>query len=218
VIRDVTIEAPAGQIVALLGANGAGKSTLLKSITGVIPLTSGSIWLGDTRLDGLSTGKRVEAGLAIVPEGRRVFASQSVASNLMISGWSKRKSDDLSARRNSMYERFPILGARRRRSAGVLSGGEAQMLSIAMALMTDPDVLLLDEPSLGLAPLVVDQVFDHIDQLRRDGKAILLVEQNADRAIEIADRAYVLRLGSIVLDGKGPALAGAPELLAAYLE
>lgn len=217
VLKSVSLVASAGQIVALMGANGAGKSTLLHSIMSLNPIMKGEIWFGDTRLDTLNTGQITEAGLALVPEGRRVFATQTIASNLLISAWPRRKSGDLLERRERMYERFPILGSRRRMHAGTLSGGEAQMLSIAMALMADPKVLLLDEPSLGLAPLVIDQVYEHIQALKEEGRTILLVEQNTDRALRIADEAFVLRLGEIVLQGSGASVAGSPELKAAYL-
>jgi branched-chain amino acid transport system ATP-binding protein len=217
VLKKVSLIAPAGQIVALIGANGAGKSTFLRCIMSLNPIMRGEIWFGDARLDTLNTGQIARAGLALVPEGRRVFASQTIASNLLIGAWPRRKSADLLERRDRMYERFPILGSRRRMHAGTLSGGEAQMLSIAMALMTEPRVLLLDEPSLGLAPLVIDQVYEHIQSLKEEGRTILLVEQNTDRALRIADEAFVLRLGEVVLQGTGASLANSPELKAAYL-
>jgi branched-chain amino acid transport system ATP-binding protein len=217
VLKKVSLIAPAGQIVALIGANGAGKSTFLRCIMSLNPIMRGEIWFGDARLDTLNTGQIARAGLALVPEGRRVFASQTIASNLLIGAWPRRKSADLLERRDWMYERFPILGSRRRMHAGTLSGGEAQMLSIAMALMTEPRVLLLDEPSLGLAPLVIDQVYEHIQSLKEEGRTILLVEQNTDRALRIADEAFVLRLGEVVLQGTGASLANSPELKAAYL-
>jgi branched-chain amino acid transport system ATP-binding protein len=217
VLKNVSLVAPAGQIVALMGANGAGKSTLLSCLMSLNPIMKGEIWFGDRRIDVLKTEQITKGGLALVPEGRRVFATQTIASNLLISSWPRRKSGDLLELREQMYQRFPILGLRRRMRAGTLSGGEAQMLSIAMALMTEPKVLLLDEPSLGLAPLVIDQVYEHIQSLKEEGKTILLVEQNTDRALHIADQAYVLRLGEVVLNGSGASLADSPELRAAYL-
>lgn len=217
VLKEVSLTASAGQVVALIGSNGAGKSTFLHCIMSLSPIMKGEIWFGETRLDTLSTEQITRTGLALVPEGRRVFASQTIASNLLIGAWARRKSADLLERRERMYDRFPILGSRRRMLAGTLSGGEAQMLSIAMALMTEPAVLLLDEPSLGLAPLIIDQVYEHIQALRDEGKTILLVEQNTDRALRIADEAFVLRLGEIVLHGTGASLADSAELKAAYL-
>jgi branched-chain amino acid transport system ATP-binding protein len=218
VLEDIDVDVAPGEVVALLGPNGAGKTTLLKALTGTLPLTRGTVVLGDTRIDGGSPGRAAKLGLAHVPEGRRVFGGRTIADNLLLGAWVRRHDRSaVLADRDAMYQRFPILGARARQRAGALSGGEAQMLSIAMALMARPRVVLFDEPSLGLAPLIVDQVLDQIDRLRADGLAVLLVEQNVAKSLQVADRGYVLSLGRITLEGSADELRQHPDVQRAYL-
>ncbi len=199
-VRDVSIEVPRGEVVTIIGANGAGKSTLLKSIVGLEPVAGGRM------------------GVALSPEGRGVFSDQSVRDNLLLGAYSK-KSD--SARTEQKIEQFfamfPRLKERQEQLAGTLSGGEQQMLAIARALMSEPKLLLLDEPSLGLAPLIIRDIFNTIRALRETGLTILLVEQMANQALGVADRAYVLETGRITLQGKGSDLLNDPKVRAAYL-
>ncbi|SAK88919.1 ABC transporter-like protein [Caballeronia hypogeia] len=214
-VSDISFEVGASKMVALLGANGAGKSTTLKSVAGMHRPIRGSIRLNDQEISSLSLHQVVRRGLAIVPEGRLVVAPLSVEENLALSAYAGRGNEaDMLAR---VYELFPRLKERRRQIAGLMSGGEQQMLAIGRALMTDPRMLVLDEPSMGLAPSVVDQVFDAIVRLHRQGQAILLVEQNAEIALSVCDYAYVLKRGSIVSHGTVEALRGEANLLEAYL-
>lgn len=207
-----------GEMVALIGSNGAGKSTLLNSIAGVHRPSSGSVSLAGRDITGWAPHRVVKAGLALVPEGRRIVAPLSIEENLRLSEYAGRTS---SARRQELKARvhdlFPVLAARRTQVAGSLSGGEQQMLALARSLMTDPEVLLLDEPSMGLAPSVVDKVYDAITEIHRAGQSILLVEQNATLALDVADRAYVLRRGEIVHAGSTRELKASEELVSAYL-
>jgi branched-chain amino acid transport system ATP-binding protein len=218
VLHAVTLQLLRGHVTALMGANGAGKSSLLKAIMGLIPLTSGDIRLRDRSITGKSTTEISALGVALVPEGRGIFASQTLESNLLAAGWAVR-SDRKRLRANvaEMYARFPLLARRRSSRAGTLSGGESRILSIAMALMTGPSVLLLDEPSLGLAPLVIDSVLDVIDGLKNEGKTILLVEQNAQVALEVSGDGHLLHLGHIVASGSPETLAQHEDLQEAYL-
>ena len=209
-----------GEIVALLGANGAGKTTALRAVAGLAAVSGGQIYFERARLDTQPAHRRPRLGLALVPEGRQVFADQSVVDNLRLGAYHRfyRGADaEIRADVGELLDRFPALAARRETAAGALSGGEQQQLAIARALMARPRLLLLDEPSLGLAPLLVDAVFEIISELRRTGTTILLVEQRAYQALDLADRAYVLRLGRCVLSGPAKELRANPRLEAAYL-
>ena len=212
-VNNAALDVAAGEIVTLLGANGAGKSSLLNACMGLVPLTGGEVRLDGDKISGTRTEHIVRRGMTLTPEGRRVFPGLSVEENLTIGAAASSELRKGSAtRREQMFALFPRLKERQRQLAGTLSGGEQQMLAIARSLMSQPRLLLLDEPSLGLAPNIVDQIFDIITGLRQSGVTILLVEQNAELALDVADRGYVLAGGRIVL-------AGTPaELRAAGLE
>ena len=214
-VKGVSFEVGEGEIVALIGANGAGKSTILKTLSGLMHPRSGSITFMDKNIAHTDAHKLVYQGLAHVPEGRRIFLQMTVQDNLEMGAFSKKNvsKEDL----NKMFELFPRLKERRKQIAGTLSGGEQQMLAMSRALMSHPKLLMLDEPSMGLAPILVDQIFDIIKELHKAGTTILLVEQNASKALEIADRAYVLETGSITLSGTGAELASSDEVRKAYL-
>jgi branched-chain amino acid transport system ATP-binding protein len=217
-VRDVSIDVPRGEVVTIIGANGAGKSTLLKSIVGLEPVAGGRISFDGQDITKTPAHRRAGMGVALSPEGRGVFSDQSVRDNLLLGAYSK-KSD--SARTEQKIEQFftmfPRLEERQEQLAGTLSGGEQQMLAIARALMSEPKLLLLDEPSLGLAPLIIRDIFNTIRALRETGLTILLVEQMANQALGVADRAYVLETGSVTLQGKGSDLLKDPKVRAAYL-
>jgi len=217
-VRDVSIDVPRGEVVTIIGANGAGKSTLLKSIVGLEPVAGGRIYFDGQDITKTPAHRRTGMGVALSPEGRGVFSDQSVRDNLLLGAYSK-KSD--SARTEQKIEQFfvlfPRLKERQEQFAGTLSGGEQQMLAIARALMSEPKLLLLDEPSLGLAPLIIRDIFNTIRALRETGLTILLVEQMANQALGVADRAYVLETGSVTLQGKGRDLLNDPKVRAAYL-
>jgi len=215
-VRDISLSVPRGSVVVLLGANGAGKSSTLNAIAGLVG-SSGQVDLDGGPISGAPAETIVKRGLALVPEGRRVFPSLTVADNLHLGGAAHARGAELADRIEAEYTRFPILRERAQQRAGLLSGGEQQMLAIARALMSAPRLLLLDEPSLGLAPLIVDQVFALIDGLRAKGLTVLLVEQNAERALEIADHGYVLQSGQVVLHGTGRDLAQSDLVRSAYL-
>jgi branched-chain amino acid transport system ATP-binding protein len=200
-IRDVSLEVMPGEIVATLGPNGAGKTTLLRTLAGALKPQHGTVVFDGDALTGLTPETVVRRGVALVPEGRHVFPNLTVAENLAVGGIARSDHDELRDDLARWLERFPILGERADQFAGTLSGGEQQQLAIARALMARPRLLLLDEPSLGLAPIFVDRIFELIQQLRSEGVTVLLVEQNVHRAIEIADRAYVLSVGSVVASG-----------------
>ena len=217
VVPGIDLSVPKGGITALLGANGAGKTTTVMAIAGALPVASGTVSLFGKDMTGAAPDAIVRAGVAISPEGRRVFAQLTVEENLVLAG-SILGDDALSAKRVAeMKERFPILGERRRQMAGLLSGGEQQMLAVGRALMSGPRLLLLDEPSLGLAPQVVDQIFDIVEELKSDGISVLLVEQNAALALDIADHAVVLANGAVAAAGAPSDLANDAVLQAAYL-
>ena len=217
-VRDVSIDVPRGEVVTIIGANGAGKSTLLKSIVGLEPVADGRISFDGQDITKTPAHRRTGMGVALSPEGRGVFSDQSVRDNLLLGAYSK-KSD--SARTEQKIEQFfamfPRLKERQEQLAGTLSGGEQQMLAIARALMSEPKLLLLDEPSLGLAPLIIRDIFNTIRALRETGLTILLVEQMANQALGVADSAYVLETGRITLQGKGSDLLNDPKVRAAYL-
>lgn len=217
-IDHVSLAVETGEIVAILGANGAGKSTLLKGIAGVIPLREGAIGFNGTDISRTPAHRRVVSGIALSPEGRQIFADQSVRDNLVLGAYSRRlSSTELRDEIGRQFALFPRLEERQRQIAGTLSGGEQQMLAIARALMAKPTLLMLDEPSLGLAPLVTLEIFSAIRNLRNTGLTILLVEQMANQALAIADRAYVLETGKITVEGTGHELLDDPRIRAAYL-
>jgi len=217
-VRGVSIEVPKGEVVTIIGANGAGKSTLLKSIVGLEPVAAGRVVLDGRDITATPPHRRTALGVALSPEGRGVFPDQSVRDNLLLGAYS-RKSD--TTRTEEKIERsfglFPRLRERQEQFAGTLSGGEQQMLAIARALMSEPKLLLLDEPSLGLAPLIIKDIFKTIRTLRETGLTILLVEQMANQALGVSDHAYVLETGRITHQGKGSDLLNDPKVRAAYL-
>lgn len=216
-VEHVTLNVSPGEIVALIGANGAGKSSLLRGITGLTS-TSGSVHFDGQNISRATAPERVAMGIAMAPEGRQVFTDQTVYENLLLGGFLIRKdSRRLNANIERSFEQFPRLRERREQLAGTLSGGEQQMLAVARALMSDPRMLILDEPSLGLAPLIARDIFRTLVALRNRGMTILLVEQMALQALGIADRAYVLENGRIVLEGSGTELRHNPRISAAYL-
>ena len=214
-IKGVSFQVNAGEIVALIGANGAGKSTILKTVSGLMHPRSGSISFMDQDITHTDAYKLLRLGLAHVPEGRRIFLQMTVQENLEMGAYINKEvsKDDL----DMVFHYFPRLKERRRQIAGTLSGGEQQMLAMSRALMSHPKLMMLDEPSMGLAPILVDQIFDIIRELHKAGTTILLVEQNARKALAVADRAYVLETGSITLTGTGAELASSDEVRKAYL-
>ena len=215
-VRSISFEIKAGEIVTLIGANGAGKSTVLNTLSGLIKPDAGSIVFSGENIVGVKPHKIVEAGLALCPEGRRVFSRMSVAENLEMGGYTH--SDEENAEtRELVYEHFPRLRERRRQMAGTLSGGEQQMLAMGRALMSRPKLLMLDEPSMGLAPLLIEEIFSIIKTLGAAGTTILLVEQNANMALQVANRAYVLEIGKVVKIGTGEALLHDDDVRKAYL-
>lgn len=217
-IKGVSLEVRAGEVVTIIGANGAGKSTLLKGIVGLEPLAAGSISINGSDCTHIPPHQRVGLGVALSPEGRGVFPDQTVYENLLLGAYSFRGDHDRVNRLvEQEYVRFPRLRERANQMAGTLSGGEQQMLAISRALMSEPKLLLLDEPSLGLAPLIIVEIFRSIRALRESGLTILLVEQMANQALAVADRAYVLETGRITLEGTGQQLLKDPAVRAAYL-
>jgi branched-chain amino acid transport system ATP-binding protein len=215
-LHGVSINIAAGEIVTLLGANGAGKTTLIRAICGVQPISAGRIRFENRQLDDFPAHARVALGIAQVPEGRQVFAPLSVQDNLKLGAWTRRDAN-LDAELASIYELFPMLAANRHISAGMLSGGQQQMLAIGRALMAKPRLLLLDEPSMGLAPILVEQILDVVRGLKQAGLTVLLVEQNARAALAIADRGYVVETGRIAASGSAAQLLADDRVQAAYL-
>jgi branched-chain amino acid transport system ATP-binding protein len=216
-LHDVSLEVREGEIVTLIGSNGAGKSTTLMTLSGAVEPRSGTIEFQGEDLKEVAPHKRVGAGLVQSPEGRRVFASMSVAENLDLGAYTRRDKANLKTDLDEVFEMFPRLKERRNQAAGTLSGGEQQMLAIGRALMSKPMLLLLDEPSLGLAPLLVKEIFSDLKKIRARGVTVLLVEQNAHLALEIADRAYVLETGRVVMEGAAKEIAANPRVKEAYL-
>lgn len=216
-LKGISFEVNEGEIVTLIGANGAGKTTTMQSIIGLIPSRGGSVVFDGQDITKMPCHEIVHSGLTQVPEGRRIFQELTVYENLLMGGFSQKDQTILKKDIEAIYERFPRLAERKNQIAGTLSGGEQQMLAIGRAMMSRPKLLLLDEPSMGLSPILVDQVFDIIKQLREEGTTILLVEQNAGKSLAISDRAYVLELGEIVLSGTGAELAASEEVKKAYL-
>ncbi len=215
-LREVNVEVASGELVALVGANGAGKTTLMRAISGVQPVAGGSIRFDGLDITRLAPERRVRLGISQVPEGRQVFGPMAVEDNLRLGAFTRSRADcaqDL----ERVYASFPVLKERRRQLAATLSGGEQQMLAISRALMARPRLLLLDEPSMGLSPILVDETFETIQELRRGGTTVFLVEQNAYRALSVADRGYVLETGRTVLTDSGAALLANQRVRQAYL-
>ena len=217
VLHDIDIHVDEGEIVAILGSNGAGKSTLLRSVVGLLRTRAGRIHGVGLELTGLATEAIAHHGIVLVPEGRQLFSTMSVHENLLLGGHMHRRHGDTKQQLEHVFELFPILKERKRQVAGSLSGGQQQMLAIGRALMAKPKVLLLDEPSLGLAPIVLGQVFNALGTLRDLGVTTLIVEQNAMMTLAFADRAYVLERGRVVVQGKASELADDPRIQQAYL-
>ena len=216
-LKGISFEVNEGEIVSLIGANGAGKTTMMQSVVGIIPKKSGSVIFDGKDISKTPCHKIVQLGMTQVPEGRRIFQELSVYENLMMGAYTVRNQQRFKEDLESVFQRFPRLAERRNQIAGTLSGGEQQMLAMSRALMIRPKLLMLDEPSMGLAPILVDQIFEIIKELNKQGTTILLVEQNANKALEISDRAYVLETGSITLSGTGVELASSDEVRKAYL-
>ena len=215
-IKGISFEVNEGEIVTLIGANGAGKSTTLQTVSGLLRSRTGSIEFNGENISHVPAHKLVYKGLAQVPEGRRIFLQMSVEENLEMGAFTQ-KNAGIDADLESVYEQFPRLRERKKQIAGTLSGGEQQMLAMGRALMSHPKLLMLDEPSMGLAPILVEQIFDIIRQLHKNGTTILLVEQNAQAALSVADRAYVLETGRITLSGTGKELMESDAVRKAYL-
>ncbi len=215
-LRDANLSVGAGEVIGLIGPNGAGKTTLLGTIAGLLPPTAGTVTFDGDDITGVSPEKILRAGLALVPEHRRIFTDMTVEENLKIGGVT-RSAGERAQLLTEMVELFPVLSKKWETSAGFLSGGEAQQLAIARALMARPRLIMMDEPSLGLAPILVDLVFDLIDQLRAKGTTVLVVEQNATRMLQAADRAYVLRSGEVVASGTGTELFERTDLFDTFI-
>ena len=216
-IRGISMEVPMGKIVTLIGANGAGKSSTLRSVAGLVKSKTGSIsWKGKNLL-GLLPEEILMSGVALCPEGRRIFPQLTVLENLKLGGYSRKDKAGLESSIERAFKLFPRLKERAWQKGGTLSGGEQQMLALARAMMSDPELIMMDEPSLGLAPLLVEEVFEIIREINKEGKTILLVEQNAFGALNVADYAYVLEVGAITLEGKGKDLLKDRRVIDAYL-
>lgn len=216
-LRGVSLDVEEGDIVALIGNNGAGKSTLLNTISGLVRASAGSIEFAGQRIESLECDHIVKLGISQAPEGRRVFPRSSVLENLEMGAYTRSDQESINRDLEAMMSRFPILGERKNQMAGTLSGGEQQMLTIARALMSRPKLMMLDEPSLGLMPTLVNEIFKIIREIHESGTTILLVEQNARKALTVANRAYVLEVGEIVLEGPTEQLRGMDQIRKAYL-
>jgi branched-chain amino acid transport system ATP-binding protein len=216
-LKGISLTVHDGEIVSLIGANGAGKTTTLRTISGLKKPTDGQILLDGKDITHTSARDRVKMGISHAPEGRRVFPTMTVLENLELGAYLRQDKDGITKDLDMVYQRFPILADRKKQAAGTLSGGEQQMLAIGRALMSRPDILFLDEPSMGLAPLLVQEIFSIIKDINSAGTTILLVEQNASMALQIANRAYVLETGSIVLSGAGSDLIQSDDIKKAYL-
>lgn len=217
VLHEIDLTIRAGEIVSLVGANGAGKSTLLMAISGLQPLDRGEMTFEGRNLRKMSPDKRVSSGIVQVPEGRQVFKDLSVHDNLRLGAYTRKQGSEVQSDLEKVYGRFPILEQKRHNLAGELSGGQQQMLAIGRALMARPRLLLLDEPSMGLAPLIVEEIFGIIRELKEEGITVFLVEQNASQALALADRGYVLETGRVVLEGTGRELLSNEKVREAYL-
>jgi len=220
VLKNISLKVPKGKVVSIIGANGAGKSTLLKSISGLMKVRKGSIFYKDRDIAGMPANRIVGLGISQVPEGRQIFAHLSVLDNIHLGAYLYFKRNnrlEIKERINRIYEIFPILETRSKQIAGTLSGGEQQMLAIARALMARPELILLDEPSMGIAPLIVREIFNVIQQLNKSGTTVLLVEQNARIALKVAHHSYVLERGEIVMEGLAGELLDNPRVKEVYL-
>lgn len=216
-LKGISFSVEKGEIVTLIGANGAGKTTTMQSIMGLIPARSGEIYYDGTLINKIPTHKIVHLGMTQVPEGRRVFQELTVYENLMMGAYTKHNKEKIKKDLAWIYDLFPRLKERRKQIAGTLSGGEQQMLAMGRALMSRPELLMLDEPSMGLSPLLVDQVFSIIQEIHKEGTTILLVEQNAGKSLAISDRGYVLENGQIAYQGTGKELMESDDVKKAYL-
>ncbi|HIU64531.1 MAG TPA: ABC transporter ATP-binding protein [Candidatus Avacidaminococcus intestinavium] len=216
-LKGVTVEVPEGKIITLIGANGAGKSTLLRTIIGLVKPVKGTVSYDGQDITGLNSQKIVKTGITLVPEGRRVFANLTVLENLKIGAYMRNDKAEIEKDIRWIYEMFPRLEERNWQLAGTLSGGEQQMLAVGRALMSRPKLIMMDEPSLGLAPLVIKDIFRIIQEINKNGMTILLIEQNANMALKIADWAYVLETGTIKMEGTGQELLENPQIREAYL-
>jgi branched-chain amino acid transport system ATP-binding protein len=216
-LDDINLEINKGELVALVGSNGAGKTTLLRTISGLQRASGGSIAFAGRDITALRADQRVRLGITQIPEGRQVFGPMSVEDNLLLGAYTRPRDKQIAVDMEQMYKLFPILKQKCKQAAGTLSGGQQQMLAMARALMSRPQLLLLDEPSMGLAPILVEEIFDTVEELKRRGITIFLVEQNASAALAIADRGYVLETGHIVLAGAGQDLLSDNKVKAAYL-
>ena len=216
-IKGISFEVNKGEVIALIGANGAGKTTILHTITGLISPESGKVYLEDRDITKVPGHKIVTLGMAHVPEGRRVFANLTVLQNLKMGAYTRKDKSELAKTLQMVYSRFPRLEERKNQIAGTLSGGEQQMLAMGRALMSHPQIILMDEPSMGLSPIFVNEIFDIIKEVSASGTTVLLVEQNAKKALSIADRAYVLETGNIVKEGKASDLLNDDSIKKAYL-
>ena len=216
-IKGVSFHVDEGEVIALIGANGAGKTTILHTVSGLLTPKEGSITFEGQDLVKIPGHKIVSMGMAHVPEGRRVFAQLSVLQNLMMGAYTRKDKEEIAQTLETVFERFPRLKERQNQMAGTLSGGEQQMLAIGRAMMARPEMLLLDEPSMGLAPLFIQEIFDVIEEINKAGTTVFLVEQNARKALRIADYAYVMETGKIVMQGPAAEIASDPNVMAAYL-
>jgi branched-chain amino acid transport system ATP-binding protein len=216
-LRGINIDVEEGKIISLIGANGAGKSTTLRTIMGLEQPTDGSVFYNDKALSGKKTKDIVSDGIVLVPEGRRIFPNLTVKENLILGAYLRKDQKEIEKDIEWVYELFPRLKEREWQKAGTMSGGEQQMLAVGRGLMTKPKIMMMDEPSLGLAPLIVKDIFEIIKKINKEGVTILLIEQNAKAALEISDYAYVLEIGQIVLEGKGQDLLHNEEVKNAYL-
>ena len=216
-VKDISFSVDEGDIVTLIGANGAGKTTILQTLTGIVPLKTGKIKYDGRDISHHLNHKLVYNGIAHVPEGRRIFAKLSVLQNLKLGAFTRNSKDEIDESLENVYKKFPILKERSKQLAGTLSGGEQQMLAVGRALMSKPKLLFLDEPSMGLSPIYVNTIFDIIQEVHKEGVSILLVEQNAKKALSIASKAYVLETGKIVKEGKPKDLLNDPVIKSSYL-
>ena len=216
-LDDVSLEAAEGSVVSIIGANGAGKSTLLRALSGLTPLTSGEIWFLNRRIDGMATPDIVRLGIIHIPEGRHLFPYLSVLVNLKLGASVRKDRDDINKDIDKVFERFPVLRNRRSQQAGTLSGGEQQMLAIARGLMAKPKLLLMDEPTLGLSPIVINELGNVIEDINQQGVSVLLVEQNVPLALRVANKGYALQTGRVVLEGEIDEFKSAETVRRAYL-
>ena len=217
ILRDISFKVEKGEVVSILGTNGAGKTTTLRALSGLIPITSGAVYFNDVLLNKKSAEFIVESGLIQVPEDRKLFTDMTVLENLEMGAYKKTARSNFKKNLDYCYELFPILKERESQISGTMSGGQQQMLAIGRALMAEPKLLILDEPSIGLSPLLTKQVFDIIAEIKKNGVTILLVEQNVNQALKLADRAYVIENGEVVMQGEAADLLNDDNLKAAYL-